>query len=363
MPPTFRDSRPAAGADPGTFATKENRALTGPRRSQMRHPGLRLDRPFARARHRLLAASILVASVARCSCYPGGQTLYHYSDRVTSSGQLLVDLDWSPEGNRLVVVEADTSFVVQNLYVVDLGDRSLAPIPAPAGLHQYSFPRWSPTGEVISFQTDVIQPWGLWTIRIDGSDLRFLSHASMAGWSPEGSELATLEVTRLETRATARLAIVNLDGVRLRAADLASSEYVMLDDIRWSPDGAHIAVVLELFSDVVGPGIDVLYLVDAESLSATELMRGSVALVGWADSMRVVVRRILAAGSDQTVFWVVQVNGGCREVTVDEAPMGWPRLSPDGSQIAFLGSDGSAYVMDLAAATRSRLWDDGEDCR
>ena len=96
--------------------------------------------------------------------------------RITSDGALKNSLSWSPDGTKLVFG----------------GPQGVHVIPAAGGAPESPSPgrnpRWSPDGQRVIFVTDAYNGGGdddVHTIRLDGSDLRNLSHHDAAESEPD----------------------------------------------------------------------------------------------------------------------------------------------------------------------------------
>src|SRR5829696_4383193 len=144
---------------------------------------------------------------------------------------------WSPDGTQLAFVKDQGTA----LCVIRSNGSGARVIASERGYYQH--PRWSPTDDVIVYQSRVDATESgdaTFTIRSDGHDERllprFIGAGSYPAWSPDGTKL------------------VFATGVGLAIFDLASERTQQLSECSrpecegdifpaWSPDGAQVAFV------------------------------------------------------------------------------------------------------------------------
>lgn len=278
-------------------------------------------------------------------------------DPATGEEHVLVeDLDtvysarWSADG-RWVAYETDDGEGGWELWVVSASQepRLIATggdpdIFASFGLYWM----WSPTGaelatisrstlSTIDFQTGETTDLGKIV-----ADLLSMNVGPTWAWSPDGTRIAF---------GAARGGIYKVDvrnGERSLLARLPSEDLPSIDEVMWSSDGAHIAVVNEL--DDEGR----LYVMDADGSNVRVLAEDFDPLgVAWSlDGTRLA----FADGSEpdrKVRIWVAPMDGaapaeigslpfaGC--VYNYKCDLAW---SPDGSQIAFWKLQGDVTAID-----------------
>jgi hypothetical protein len=180
---------------------------------------------------------------------------------------------WSPDGTRIVFAKAG------HLFTIDLPNGNPTPLAAELA-PLASQATWSPDGSRIAF-TWQGDPPGIYTIRIDGTDMRAVATSRVdpptsPAWSPDGSRIAYLEDPASDQTFTARLLTIRADGTDPRLVfDVPGCCVADLGDVRWSPDGTKIATIL-------GPVTYRLYVVDVEGGRSDQLIDGvRPGAIGW----------------------------------------------------------------------------------
>ena len=144
--------------------------------------------------------------------------------------------DLSPDGRQIAFASnrAGGHFEVFVMNSDGSDVRQLTDTPASA---TNTWPRWSPSGEWIAFQSNVSGAFQVYTIRPDGSDLTQITNAGVnqfPAWSPDG--------TRLAVRRDVDIYVSDVTGgsapVRLTTTVVAG---VINQMASWSPDGTRIA--------------------------------------------------------------------------------------------------------------------------
>jgi TolB protein len=260
---------------------------------------------------------------------PDGRSIAFVSDRFDVDGRVLA----------LYVMRADGTdqrrLTPNNLYVSDFSN-SLT---------------WSPDSERIAFAGSLGEQVGIWVVRADGRDLRFVAERGRApAWSPEGSRIAF--VAEVPDRPTYHdsIDIVDADGggrVRLTEGQIDDSP-------AWSPDGRSLAFVRW------HEGTGDLYRIAAGG-SPEPLVSGVPGVVReptWSPSGDAIV--YTAGGGDRPfeVFTVSATGGRPRRLGLGELAS-W---SPTGRRIA-VAEGAAVYVMNADGTRRRKLQDEGRQAQ
>ena len=143
---------------------------------------------------------------------------------------------YSPGGERIAFVSERTGD--PEIWVMAADGSRQTNISRSPGSMDYD-PEWSPDGELIIFSSnrgppETGTPFGLWTMRPDGSDLRRLpvrNEARWPAWSPDGARIV---YSGLSADGNTEIFVAGADGSG--AVNLSRSAGV--DEMpRWSPDG------------------------------------------------------------------------------------------------------------------------------
>jgi len=147
---------------------------------------------------RLLAYSSVLETqnIQRLQLDPVNGEVLGEPQPVTTGSRFWANPDPSPDGTRVVFYsqvgpEGDL-FVARSD-----GSGAMRQLTEDAAIDRV--PRWSPDGDRVAMFSDRSGQLQIWQIRVDGSDLRQLTHrpSSVAAWSPDGRRLA---VTRQQNR-------------------------------------------------------------------------------------------------------------------------------------------------------------------
>ena len=183
------------------------------------------------------AAVEAASNVDRLDLDPSGLSFAGPATPITDGSRLWEYADESEDGQWLVLGSSGTD---ENLFIARADGSGLRQLTSDSAFDRW--PRWSPDGRRIAFQSNRSGTWEAWAINADGSGLTALTDKLMAHrpqWAPDGARM-TFNDFLLEFR-------VGLVDPRKRAAEqtverlapLAGARYWMAND--WSPDGNWIA--------------------------------------------------------------------------------------------------------------------------
>lgn len=94
--------------------------------------------------------------------------------QLTSWGRQAQYPDWSPDGNKIVIMSRSEPSAPASIYTINPDGSGLTLVIKNTGIAGFDHPRWSPDGTKIIFRGSPdfrnVQP-GLWTVDADGSNL------------------------------------------------------------------------------------------------------------------------------------------------------------------------------------------------
>jgi Tol biopolymer transport system component len=192
------------------------------------------------------------------------------------------DVSWSPDGSQLVetrdLFEDGSNGHNQGLWIEKADGHGAHQItlkgmlcPDACAAWQDNEARWSPDGKRIAFLRDSFtspEQYSVFTIAIDGSDLRRVTPEGMEvgnpHWSPDGTRILFQSPKEPVQGGEQNIYVINADGTGISqlTAHLTADKNSVQGTFHpcWSPDGT-----LVVFSHYPGPrGSATLYLMNAD---------------------------------------------------------------------------------------------------
>jgi WD40 repeat protein len=189
---------------------------------------------------------------------------------------------WSPDGSTIAVSGGPNGSTI-DLFDVATGARStLQPLEAPGRIVSLA---WSPDGDRIAFIDFGAPVRKLYTVRIDGSDLRAIAEDALFSvtWSPDGSSLAYLvspdwEAGCIGRACPIRVMVVGADGsaARMLFSPGRYHYFNFVPGLAWSPDGTQLALVIPQ-----QPNRSALFVISADGTNSRVLLKAAHGRPSW----------------------------------------------------------------------------------
>ena len=313
--------------------------------------------------------TVLAAPVLGVAAPAGAQEVDERSDRLMAAD--VFELEWaadpqiSPDGSQIVYVRTSNDVMSdrsrRQIWIV--GADGSGHRPLITGEHSYSSPRWSPSGDrilyVSSDQNDKSQIFVRW---MDTGQSATLTHLERGPggiqWSPDGSLISFTNFVPESPEPFAEM------PAKPAGADWAPSAKAY-DRLFYRADGAGF----------LPEGYSQLFVLPAEGGTPRQLTHGPYNQGGGArwtpegESLVFSANRKVDWEYDareSEVYEMSVADGSLTQLTDRRGPDVSPIVSPDGSQIAYLGSDEAyqgyqvtkLYVMDRDGSGSRILADD-----
>lgn len=269
----------------------------------------------------------------------------------STDGRFQQDLAWSPDGRDIAFSQYHSRGEAPevsrwNIYAsrADLPSERLVVRDARS-------PSWSPDGDRIAFSAERDGNWDIYSIAVDGSDLRRVTfHQSddrQPSWSPSGRSIAFCS----NRRGYVDIYVVRADGTGLtRLTEDPGSDY----GPAWSPDGRELVFYREK-----GDGMDQIYVAQADGSGVRRLTHDEAnnTFPSFLPDGRVAFSSTTARGATKLVVTRADGSAGVVVGVPGLSPF-LARWSPDGSRVAFIAGKwprSSIYTMSAGGTEIRRL--------
>lgn len=227
-------------------------------------------------------------------------------------------------GRDLVYVETTMSEekdeYISNLYYINVDEKS-TPIQWTYGEYRNHSPRWSPTGEKLAFISNRSGKNQIYVLQKNGGEARQVTNctngASNPVWSPDGTKIAfsvslaenegleekekkdekklvPLEVNKMRYKSDeagfwngkyTQIAVVDLESGEIELVTEGNFYYRLQS---WSPDGEHLAIVVDLSEEQDFSFLNDVYLLNLESKQLEKITKsiGFFGNVTWSPNGR-----------------------------------------------------------------------------
>ena len=285
-----------------------------------------------------LALALLAATPAAAQQQPNAAPVDAPNRRFTGEDlfglSIAADPQISPDGRTIVYVRRSADIMTDrmqsSLWLIDVASGRQSPFAT-----QGSSPRWSPDGTRVAYVAgdgNGSQLFVRWIAT--GASARvtsFPGDPQALAWSPDGTRLAYIATVAGEPTTLGK-APAKPEGAKW------AEPLTVIDRINYRNDGG----------GYVKPGRDHLFMVAADGGAARQLTFGAFddgGPLSWTpDSREIVFAAIRGPDAERQILnsdvMAVDVNtAALRTLTTRDGPDGQPRVSPDGTRIAWLGFD------------------------
>jgi Tol biopolymer transport system component len=258
--------------------------------------------------------------------------------KLTPDDLWVVDYDWAPDGNTIAFTNQTPDI---GIYLLHLnGGRVVELMP------EAHDPSWSPTGTKIAFKSyRPPEPGEIFTINIDGTDLKNVTHSAAhensPAWSPLGNQIAFVSFMG---QAQGEIFVIAVDGTqRVNLTNNPANDF----GPTWSPDGSQIAFISDR------DGNWEIYAMNSDGTGLVNLTQND----SWESSPTwspdgEKIAFVSSRDEDEDIFIMNADGTGQTNLTGTDFPAtdAEPSWSPDGHRIAFTSSRdgrGEIYVINI----------------
>lgn len=269
--------------------------------------------------------------------------------------------DWSSDGKKLLVYSE-----FDYLHIIDLEKKITKPLPN-SDWDTFSN-EWSPKGNEVLYIGQHNDGLGVWVLNIEEENVRphLFSKGNVATWSPSGNQIA-VGLTKGELNiawTTGEIFIQERNSDVQQVIYEAEGNYLGFLELSWSPNRRYLAayVVSYLTEDLNNPSISTLVIVDLLEDKVIEYT--DIQLFGgfnWSpDSEKLLY--LHSTHIDSTEFRIVDLEGNCYQLPTNLSLALSPKISPDGSRMAYRGQAGGIYIVSTEKAFGENYWDTNTPC-
>lgn len=212
----------------------------------------------------------------------------------------------------------------------------------------------SPDGSMVAFNTCCTSDDRVWVANIDGTQKRAISPANLDGyaasWSPDGSTLV-FQGRDAVTKNIGQLYLADVETGEVtkltHLAPLVSGDWVVSADI--SPDGGSVMFHLPRGTS---PEKWDLWTIPITGGTPT-LLRENAGFASYGPDGTIAFLDHPEDRVGQGV-WVMDADGSHARKLVGNGPLAWPRMSPDGTKVAYERA-GNAEIVTVATGQVSEV--------
>jgi dipeptidyl aminopeptidase/acylaminoacyl peptidase len=281
-----------------------------------------------------------------------------------------MDLQWSPDGNRLAFTIAEPPKGAERRTHIWIRERASGVVRQfTSSAKSERQPRWSPDGRTLAFLSDRGDETQIYLLRADGGEAWPLTTGKNSvrtfEWSPDGTRIAFLapeaqsdaEKQRAKDKADARVVDFDEPDAHLWTVDVTSGAVTGLigapwefDDVRWFPDGkALLAVATD--RPASDQWTNRIYRIDADapvmkSVAAPSGPFGDVRVSK--DGRQIAYIGARVDGPDAHDLYALPLDGS--------APRNLTATPVDRPVIEYVWSADGSFLVNVEQGFRSELW-------